>query len=202
MKWFCFHFLYHMSQVMRKPVFPYANNKGADRPAHPRSLISTFVVQSLNSIIPIHVLAKSKISRLYLVSVTEQAGLCFTWSQPPKAGFLMTVLVYYRVWRCELGHEKTCLMSYANNNGADQPAHLRSLISAFVGCCLDSIISLDSIAFVTAQVGLCMAWSETPKDTFCRVVAHVFYGSGNLSCLWSLVILIFTWFSFEHEQCQ
>ena len=32
----------------------------------------------------------------------------------------------------ELGHEEMCLMSYANNKGADQPAHLRSLISAFV----------------------------------------------------------------------
>ena len=32
----------------------------------------------------------------------------------------------------EPGHEKTCLMSYANNKGADQPAHPRSLISSFV----------------------------------------------------------------------
>ena len=31
-------------------------------------------------------------------------------------------------------------MSYANNKGADQPAHPRSLISAFVVRCLDSII--------------------------------------------------------------
>ena len=30
------------------------------------------------------------------------------------------------------GHEKMCLMPYANNKGADQPAHPRSLISAFV----------------------------------------------------------------------
>ena len=47
--------------------------------------------------------------------------------------------------------------------------------------CLDSIISLDSIAqilllllaSVAAQAGLCLAWSETPEDTFCRVVAHL-----------------------------
>ena len=32
----------------------------------------------------------------------------------------------------EQGHEKMCLMSYANNRGADQPAHPRSLINAFV----------------------------------------------------------------------
>ena len=36
----------HMSHVMRKPVFAiYANNKDAEKPAHPRSLISTFVVR-------------------------------------------------------------------------------------------------------------------------------------------------------------
>ena len=32
----------------------------------------------------------------------------------------------------EPGHEKMCLMSYANNKGADQHVHPRSLISA---CC-------------------------------------------------------------------
>ena len=31
---------------------PYANNKGADQPVRLRSLISTFVVRSLDSIIP------------------------------------------------------------------------------------------------------------------------------------------------------
>ena len=46
----------------------------------------------------------------------------------------------------EPGHEKMCLMSYANNKGADQPAHPRSLISAFVVRCLGSIISLVSIS--------------------------------------------------------
>ena len=49
----------------------------------------------------------------------------------------------------ELGHEKMYLMSYANNKGADQPTHPRSLISAFVVHCLDSIISLDSIGEIS-----------------------------------------------------
>ena len=40
-----------MSHVMRKLVMPYANNKGADQPAHPRSLISAFIVRCLSSII-------------------------------------------------------------------------------------------------------------------------------------------------------
>ena len=43
-------------------LIPYVNNKGADQPAHPRSLIRTFVVHCLGSIVSI--LAKSKISRL------------------------------------------------------------------------------------------------------------------------------------------
>ena len=46
-------------------------------------------------------------------------------------------------------HEKMCLMSYANNKSADQPAHPRSLISAFVVRCLDSVISLDSMAEIS-----------------------------------------------------
>ena len=36
--------------------------------------------------------------------------------------------------------EKTCLRWFANNKGADQPAHLRSLISAIVVRFLESII--------------------------------------------------------------
>ena len=49
----------------------------------------------------------------------------------------------------EPGHEKMCLKSYANNKGADQPAHLCSLISAFVVRGLDSIVSLDSVAEIS-----------------------------------------------------
>ena len=37
----------------------------------------------------------------------------------------------------EPGHEKMCLMPYANNKGAGQPAHPRSLISAFIVRCLN-----------------------------------------------------------------
>ena len=78
---------------------------------------------------------------------------------------------------------RKCVMSYANNKGADQPAHPRSLLSTFVVCCLDSIISLESIAeisrpyvaSVAAQAGLCLAWSETPEDTFSHDEAHLLF---------------------------
>ena len=77
---------------------------------------------------------------------------------------------------------RKCVVSYANNKGADQPALPRSLISAFVVRCLDSIISLDSIAeisrielaSVAAQAGLCLAWSETPVDMFSHVAAQFY----------------------------
>ena len=54
------------------------------------------------------------------------------------------------------------VLPYTNNKDADQPAHLRSLISVFLVRCLDSIISLVSIseisslylASVAAQAGL------------------------------------------------
>ena len=36
--------------------------------------------------------------------------------------------------------EKTCLWGIANNTGADQPSHPRSLISAFISCFLESNI--------------------------------------------------------------
>ena len=80
----------------------------------------------------------------------------------------------------EPGHEKMCLMSYANNKGSDQPAHPGSLIGAFVVRCLDIVMYLVSVtkisslvlASVVAQGSLCLAWSEIPEDTFCRVVAY------------------------------
>ena len=49
------------STSWEKLFYPYANNKGADQPAHPRSLISTFIVRCLDSIIPL--LAIAEISR-------------------------------------------------------------------------------------------------------------------------------------------
>ena len=44
------------------------------------------------------------------------------------------------------GDGKTCLMSYANNKGADQPAHPCSLIRTFVVRCLDSMICILAIS--------------------------------------------------------
>ena len=68
----------------------YANNKEADQPAHPRSLISTFIVRCLDSIIPLVFI--TEISSIYLASVAAQTDLRLTWSGNPKTGFLVTWL--------------------------------------------------------------------------------------------------------------
>ena len=57
-------------------IMPDANNISTDQLAHPGSLISTFIVHCLVSITP--TLAKSKISRILLASVAEQASLRLT----------------------------------------------------------------------------------------------------------------------------
>ena len=117
--------------------WPYANNKGADLPAHPRSLISTFVVRYLDSIIPL----------VSIASVAEKAGLSLPWSQTPQIGFLVTwlnyenkrrrsacngisaVVVCSQIPTCELQHDKTNKMTCAPSENSDQPRHPPSLIS-------------------------------------------------------------------------
>ena len=77
----------------------------------------------------------------------------------------------------ESRHENMCLISYANNKGTDQPAHPRSLISAFVVRCLDSIISRNFktlASFCGCASRFVSGRSDTPEDTFCHVAAHVF----------------------------
>ena len=66
---------------MREKRFSgFANNKYADQPAHPRSLISAFVIQFLESIIS--KLTTSENLIFLLVSVAEETGLNITVSNP------------------------------------------------------------------------------------------------------------------------
>ena len=66
------------------------------------------------------------------------------------------------------------VLPYANNKDTDQPVHPRSLISVFVIRCLDSTMPLVFISeisslylvSVTAQAGLSLPWSQTPKTRF------------------------------------
>ena len=87
-------------------LIQYANNKGADQPAHPCSLISAFVFRCLDSIV--HILAKCKISRLYLISVGEQASLSLTCSQPPEDTFSHDEAQIYIPVLLELAQQYKC----------------------------------------------------------------------------------------------
>ena len=61
--------------------------------------------------------------------------------------------------------------------------HPCRLISTFVVCCLDSVMSLVSVtkisslmlASVTEQASLSLTWSETPKDKFSHDEAQFKY---------------------------
>ena len=89
----------------------YANNKGAYQPAHPHSLISAFVVRCLASTCIIPIPTNSRISRLYLASVSEQTGMSLPWAQTPEDRFSrdvaqMTLIKHFifkgildRAWR-------------------------------------------------------------------------------------------------------
>ena len=70
--------------------------------------------------------------------------------------------------------------SYANNKGADQPAHPRSLISAFIVRCIGSIISRVSI-FAISWLVCFYSWAgqfesylvPNPEDRFSHDEAHL-----------------------------
>ena len=85
-----------MSHAMRKPVYAICEQQ--------RRCLDSISLVSI-----------SEISRLYLASVAAQKGLCLTWSQTPKTGFLVTRLKYYgtnmvnhRIQYCFL-FEELCL---------------------------------------------------------------------------------------------
>ena len=61
---------------------------GADQPAHPRSLISAFVIRFSES--SKSKLATGEISIFLLVSVADETGLSLVLSETPKASFLAT----------------------------------------------------------------------------------------------------------------
>ena len=69
---------------------PYVNNKGADQPAHPCSLISAFIVRCLGSITPNCYIRNFK--TLASLCLSEQAGLSHIWLQTLKTAFLVTWL--------------------------------------------------------------------------------------------------------------
>ena len=102
----------------------YANNKGADQPAHPRSLISAFVIRCLDSVMSL--VSVTKISSLMLASVAEQASLSLTWSETPEYTF---------------SHKFSDRYVWANSADPDQTAP-SSLIKVYTVCHSFGLITL------------------------------------------------------------
>ena len=94
-----------MSSVVRKPVFCICKNKEADKFRGNREADQRLCFRYIDSTVPL--LPIYEISSLQPSSVAVQPGLCGTWSETPKTGFLTTRLILY------LGSE---------HKGADQPA--------------------------------------------------------------------------------
>ena len=81
--------------VKKNYLWGFANNKGADQPAHLRSLISAFVNRELKMIISS--LAMWRISNYELVHLAQQACLNITLSQNKKIDFLVSRPNYYLI---------------------------------------------------------------------------------------------------------
>ena len=86
---------------MRKPDFCICENKAADQLCGNRTADQRLCFRYTDSTVPL--LPKSEISSLKLSSVAVQLGLCQTWSETQKTGFLMS-----RLYLSEPRHEKTC----------------------------------------------------------------------------------------------
>ena len=76
---------------MRKPDFCICENKDADQLRGHREADQRLCFRSTDSTIPL--LPISKISSLQPSSVAVQPGLCRTWSETPKTGFLTMRLI-------------------------------------------------------------------------------------------------------------
>ena len=78
----------------------------------------------------------------------------------------------------EPGHEKICLMPYAINNGADQPAHLCSLISVFVVRCIDSNTPIVAIPEIISRLcrPIYVLPGQTSEDRFSHDEGHFSLG--------------------------
>ena len=84
--WSTVSFIDIISLVVRKSAFCICENKDADQLRGNREADQRICLRYTDSTIPL--LPKYEISSFYSSSVTAQSGLCRTWSETPKTGFL------------------------------------------------------------------------------------------------------------------
>ena len=81
---------------MRKPEFCICENKDADQLRSNREADQRLCFHYSDSTIPLF--PKSEISSPLPSSVVVQRGLCRTWSETPKTGFLTTRLILFETF--------------------------------------------------------------------------------------------------------
>ena len=77
--------------------------------------------------IPIKINSPCHIKMIYITNNTSEDSVNSEHAHSLQGKLVLFAYTQYGPW-CE----KTCLQRFANNNGADQPAHPCSLISTFV----------------------------------------------------------------------
>ena len=138
---------------MRKPASCICENKDADQLRGNREADQRLCFRYTDS--TIRLLAKSKISRLWASSVALQPGLCRTWSETPKTGFLRTRLIYFYAVRF------LCLSSFHGK--------IRYRICRSLDHCNQCRVGNASLTYLTPRVILYgLVW---PSNLACRFPA-------------------------------
>ena len=121
---------------MGKPAFCICENKDADQLRGNREADQRLCFRYTDSTIPL--LPKSEISSLLSSSVAVQPGLCRTWSDTPKTGFLTTRLVSNMVFTLTITH--ISLASFYGTYSANRRApDVTPQTGAFLFACMDFI---------------------------------------------------------------
>ena len=120
--------------------------------------------------------------------------LCIESSKQLSRAMRKCVLCHMRTTKAQIS------LRGANNNGADQPAHPRSLISAFVVRCLDSIISLDSIAEISRLASFCGCAGRFVSGLVENSRRHVLWCRGSTLQAHPIIYLAIDFFSVLHAR--
>ena len=125
-----------MSLVVRKPAFCICENKAADQLCGNRTADQRLCFRYIDCTIPL--LPKSEISSIQPSSVAVQPGLCRTWSETPKTGFLTTRL------KC----------SSRKNVGERSRFDNQSLMFIYIRCLIASIVCMSMIKTYLSKVSI------------------------------------------------
>ena len=161
-----------------------APSEDSDQPGYPPSLIRVFAVRMKKACVLSYPFSAQQ--RLWSDWADAQADLSFRWAQ-------------LFCWLC---HEAAQITNWASswenlsfaicdNNCTYHPVHPRSLISlsAFVVCCLDTLISILTTCMSKFSNLYLADWfesyqSQIPEDTFSCDVSHIYYTDEYWIVLW------------------